>query len=129
MNTEETTVGSVSGVSCEERKALAIKSMEYNMKDPVFISVFGTEPMIHFERNDGILKSKAEIRMRELAKRSKNGEKMKSVSTCEKVESCDDKASIPSIELSDDCIKAENKHRDSASEGMTKTLFALKLDP
>ena len=71
MNTEEATVGSVKA-SSDERRVLAARSMEYNMKDPTFIAVFGAHPLIHFERNDAILQAKADMRLKSLAKRNKS---------------------------------------------------------
>lgn len=70
MNTEESTVGSVNASSAE-RRALAAKSLEYNLKDPIFVSVFGKNPLIHFETNDAILEAKSNMRQKALAKRNK----------------------------------------------------------
>ena len=126
MNTEEATVGSVKASSAE-RKVLAARSMEYNMKDPTFIAVFGTLPLIHFERNDAILQVKADLRLKSLARRNK--------AECSKEEapgtSADMKVDIPS-ECTSTSEAAVSSHIPAPSERVeskkVQELFSLDLD-
>ena len=126
MNTEESTVGSVNASSAE-RRALAAKSLEYNLKDPIFVSVFGKNPLIHFETNDAILEAKSNMRQKALAKRNKVDSGKGEVED----PSSDLKEDIP-LERSSTVViastsqeMASNERRDSSE---VQSVFSLDLD-
>lgn len=122
MNTEEATVGSVKASSAE-RQALAARSMEYNMKDPTFIAVFGAQPLIHFERIDAILQAKADMRLKSLAKRNKidgTREEAHETNADLKADTASEDTSILTCDTS-----ASTEHADSKKVG---EVFSLDID-
>ena len=126
MNTEESTVGSVNASSAE-RRALAAKSLEYNLKDPIFVSVFGKNPLIHFETNDAILEAKSNMRQKALAKRNKvdcgKGE-VEDPSSDLKEDTPLERSSTVGI-ASTSQEMASNERRDSSE---VQSVFSLDLD-
>jgi ubiquitin-conjugating enzyme E2 J2 len=55
FNSEEITAGSIQNPSSIDRKKFASESMEYNLKDKIFMEVFGDNMVELFEKADAII--------------------------------------------------------------------------